>query len=188
MCDGRALKGMVVFFCPSDLSVVLTHPFSGIASGSHTPAFAMYPQNRNIDDRGAITPKGFAAIERCLVAAYRQALALHENRETLYARILEAKQAVDAIQKEQERFENLFRAEKHVKKWLFKQGLLREREYALYLKSGRDRIAKLQDRVRDSKRRAFEGYADIDVAYGQEERAMAFVLKHFSSYLMTDNV
>jgi hypothetical protein len=133
--DGLILKGTVAFLSPSDVSVTVTSPFSGITCGSHTPAFAMFPKNRNIDDAGGITPKGFAAIEQCLVAAYRLASALYENKEALYARLLAAERAVDAIRKERERIEGLLRAEKRTKKGLFKQGLLPESEYAAFLKT-----------------------------------------------------
>jgi hypothetical protein len=186
MCDTHSLKGLVVFFSPSDVSVALTSPFSGITGGSHTPAFAMFPKNRNIDDAGAITPKGFAAIEHCLVAAYRLASALYENREALYARLLAAERAVDAIREELESFEGRLRAEKRTKKGLLKQGLLPESEYAAFLNSGCERIALLQDRVRRIKRGVFAGYTGIQVACGQEEQAAAFVAKYFSPHAKLD--
>jgi hypothetical protein len=178
--DGIVLKGTVAFLCPSDVSVAITSPFSGIVGGSHTPAFAMFAKNRNIDDAGAITPKGFAAIERGLIAAYRQASALYENREALYARILDAHESIEAAKLELERFEAQFRADKRTKKRLFKHGMLPESEYAAFLKTGRARMAMLQDHVLCIKRGVFDGCAGIRVAYGQEEQAAAFVAKYFS--------
>lgn len=177
-----SLTGLVVLLCPSDVSVALASPFSGITCGSHTPAFAMFAKNRKIDDAGAITPKGLAAIEQCLVAAYRLASALYENREALCAGILEAQGAIKAIQEEHARYTDRFLAEKKIKKGMLKQGLLPERAYAAFLNSGRERIAMLQDRARDIKRGVFAGYAGIHVAYGQEEQATAFVAKHRSPY------
>jgi hypothetical protein len=140
----------------------------------------MFTKNRNIDDAGAITPKGFAAIERALIAAYRQASALYENRVALYARILDAHDSIEAAKLELERFEAQFRADKRTKKRLFKHGLLREREYAGFLQSRREGIALRQEGIRVIKRGVFDGYAGIHVAYGQEEQAAAFVAKYFS--------
>lgn len=174
---GLALRGVVVHCGPADLSVELTSPFSGITRGAHTPAFAMVLRNRNVDETGAVTSKGEAAIEQCLIAAYTVALALYESREALLARVLEAEAALGAVREAREASEGKFLAEKAANKRLLKRGSLSEREYAACLKSGRDLLEALQYRAHEIRRGVFAGLAGARVACGGEEQAMDFVKK-----------
>ncbi len=116
-----------------------------------------------------IPPKCVAAIEGCLVAAYRLARDLHDNRESHYARISYTELAISTIHEECDNYSSQFSAEKIKNRAMLKQGLLSKSDYAAFLNSGRERLDALQDRIRAIKRGVFSGYTGLRIPYGREE-------------------
>jgi len=65
----------VTHLCPSDATVELVSPFPGVRYGLHTPGFAMFERNRNLDAAGNVSDKGWRTIRACALGSYERGLA-----------------------------------------------------------------------------------------------------------------
>ena len=70
--DGVRLDALVTHLSRSDVTVELVSPFPGARYGLHTPYFAMYERNRNLDPDGAVSGKGWGTIRACVIGAYER--------------------------------------------------------------------------------------------------------------------
>lgn len=171
---GVELKGHFIHLSPSDYTVVIDSPYTGIEAGSHTPYFAMFERNRNVVD-GKITEKGLRAGQSALVAAYEEADFLFRNRAALHARILAAEPGLDGLRRSAEAFRVEFLNEKKRLKALFKSGAISGTEYTSYLHAGRKRLAELDLVIEDIRISIFSGFPGFSLPYGHEKKALEFL-------------
>ncbi len=177
---GIELWGHFTFISPSDHSLVIDSPYSGIKTGSHTPYFAMFKENRNVVD-GTLTDKCFKAGENSLIAAYEEADFLFQYKEDIYKKILHADPEIKKLSGELELFRAEFLKEKKRLKALFKSGEILQREYSDYLKEGRKKMDNFSFDISDIKREIFSDLPDFLLKYGQEDQDIAFVRKYLEA-------
>jgi hypothetical protein len=176
--NGVELKGHFTFICPSDYTVMIDSPYSGISAGSHTPYFAMYEENRNVID-GEVTEKCLKAGEGALIDAYEEADFLFRNKDVLYQRILEADEKSKSLNNELESFQATFHEEKKRLKAAFKAGAIPEIEYTFYIKKGKSQIELFTYTISTFRQNVFSGFSDYFLKCGHEEQDMEFIIQYF---------
>jgi len=176
--NGIEIKGHFTFICPSDYTVLIDSPYSGIKAGAHTPYFAMYEENRNVID-GEVTEKCLKAGEWALIDAYEEADFLYRNKDVLYQRILEADEKSKRLIADLESFQANFHDEKKQLKAAFKSGAIPEIEYTSYIKKGRSQIELFSSTMSTIRSNIFSGFPYYSMKYGNEVQDIDFIIKYF---------
>ncbi|MFA6505137.1 MAG: hypothetical protein WCT14_03505 [Treponemataceae bacterium] len=184
--NGIEIKGHFTFICPSDYTVLIDSPYSGIKVGSHTPYFAMYEENRNVID-GEVTEKCLKAGEWALISAYEEADFLFRNKDVLYQRIIDADQKSKSLIGDLESFQANFHEEKKRLKAAFKAGAIPENEYTSYIKEGKKQIELFNSTVSTIRQNVFSDFPEYQLKYGFEVQDVEFVRKYFYTYSHKNN-
>ena len=169
--DQIELRGHFKYISPSDFSVVLDAPYSGLSAGYHTPSFAMLPQNRNIV-RGQLTSKCIHSGQTALISAYKRASSLYANREMLYHRIKKIQPQIELLHQNIEEQTDSYLTEKRRFRSRFKAGSLTEAEYTSFIKASKAKIDALRKEILALQQALF---SDFQLKYGEEEESILFV-------------
>jgi hypothetical protein len=170
-----SLEGIVTHCSLSDITVELTKPFKGIKSGAHTPAFAMFLTNRNLDMNGMLSAKGISTIQNCLISAYMETVFLYENKDELSRRLLNTATNLKELNSRLEEFKSQFLIEKKRMKSLLKNNEIMEKEFSSFLRLSREQIAAIENGIMEIKRSIFSGFQSYRVQHGNEDQNIGFV-------------
>ncbi len=169
------LEGLVIHCSIPDVSVEIISPFKGPRSGSHMPYFGLGTvDNWNIDRENKLTEHGKKNLDYALIEAYKLALLLYENRDAYYQRILEYEKNLPALITELAELKRNMAEEKKIQKRLFKEGKIKEYEYAGFLKYIKYKTDQLKFSNETYKREIFNGVMQYD-----ENSNIEFVKKYF---------
>jgi len=138
----------------------------------------MYPRNRNLNEDGTISEKGFSTIENCLIAAYEAADFLFINREILHERIIESEPERMLMVAKMEILRAEFPEEKRRQRYQYRQNRLSQTQYTQIQKAYQVEIEALETRVSDFNRNIFSGFPGHQVCHGTEKQDIQFVMKH----------
>ncbi|GAB1455136.1 hypothetical protein MASR2M48_08850 [Spirochaetota bacterium] len=178
--NGIEIKGCFTYIAPADYSVIINFPYSGICCGSHTPAFAMLMQNRNIIE-GQLTEKCFRVGKEALIEAYNKADFLFKNKDLLYQRILDANSMVKNLLIEVQSLQVEFNAGKKSLKASLKGGCISQNEYVVFIKNKKNEIGNIREIIDTIYQDVFLGFSDYQLKYGAEKQDIDFVCKYYLS-------
>ncbi len=177
---GIEITGTVLWCYDNDVEMEITSPYTDIRAGLHVPAFAMAPSNRNLDNDGKISEKGFRTIANCLVSAYEEAKFLLTNKDILFSRIIETEPERIELAERLKVKKSEFHEQKSIQKSRYRENRSSQVQYMEFLRTFRIEIEALETGISDSYRKIFAGFPGHHVSYGTEKQAIRFVMKHNS--------